>query len=497
MWRAPNDDETDTPRVKADKSAAIRRSAIRREATVRPNRISRDTREPSHTRYRSLRRWHLSLERERRQIDHLEAELDRLRRNRIRMRAEAGLEDEEDLEASDTFRTSTQESHMRTTLLPEPLEPHASVDPHSTLLHGARSIQPSTLPRRYRSSHRPSIPSPPYSQDSRLSPDGLLSVSRGTALTPNFAPARGHHNNAPRSPEGRARVEAQDEPPSDDDLPALETPPPEDWDSSTTVPHGQGAVTRPRRTRIDGLGDRRRSFSQNSSSAEDDTWETLLTTMDEDNPASTTQNSFSSTASYSHRSSQTAATSFGEIGQLDDTCDLDLPQGITEDDARTLRARHENYRALRLRGGATNDTDRDHPSTIASSRHPRFRELREAVWRHNRSALDETPDLLLEHERRNLPTELQRRMDHLEDRTVVLNGFQDILERMQRREEVPRELWASVGLRPVLWENARDAEREALTLAQAQAQAQAQTRAMSGRGETATLDSTEQTRTNA
>jgi len=96
-------------------------------------------------------------------------------------------------------------------------------------------------------------------------------------------------------------------------------------------------------------------------------------------------------------------TSFGEIG-ADDTCDLDLPSGITEDDVREIRARHGRLR-------------------------------REPI-----SHLPRPDDLVHE--------ALQRDLSRGNERILELEVFGVILERMQRREEIPDEWWAAVGLSP-------------------------------------------------
>ena len=96
-------------------------------------------------------------------------------------------------------------------------------------------------------------------------------------------------------------------------------------------------------------------------------------------------------------------TSFGEIG-ADDSCDLDLPSGITEDDVRAIRARHGRLR-------------RDLVSHM-----PR-------------------PDDLVH-------VALERDPSRGNERILELEVFGVILERMQRREEIPDEWWAAVGLSP-------------------------------------------------
>jgi len=118
---------------------------------------------------------------------------------------------------------------------------------------------------------------------------------------------------------------------------------------------------------------------------------------------SSLSDSRSSANQSSNESSQatTVATSFGEIGG-DDSCDLDLPSGITEEDVREIRARHG-----RLRGDSSN--------------------------RHNEALAQSMRSLRRQHAR-------------LTDRVSDLEIFRVILDRMQRREDIPDEFWAAVGL---------------------------------------------------
>jgi hypothetical protein len=98
-------------------------------------------------------------------------------------------------------------------------------------------------------------------------------------------------------------------------------------------------------------------------------------------------------------------TSFGEIGG-DDSCDLDLPSGITEEDVRAIRARHGRLR----------------------------REL-------GPDGLE--PDDFM---RERLERGLSRGNEH--GRLLELEIFGVILDRMEMREEIPDEWLAAVGLSP-------------------------------------------------
>ncbi|KIW31951.1 uncharacterized protein PV07_03537 [Cladophialophora immunda] len=163
------------------------------------------------------------------------------------------------------------------------------------------------------------------------------------------------------------------------------------------------------RPRVDGLGDRLRSPSPISDGPVEENWGTLLDTMETSHSSTATSflSSRSNSRSGSNQSSQatTTATSFGEIGG-DDSCDLDLPSGITEEDVREIRARHGRLR-------------RDPSARL------RRREARN----------------LFELSSQNDPSRINERVLELEMLGVIL-------DRMQRREEIPDDLWAAVGLSP-------------------------------------------------
>ncbi|KIW67111.1 hypothetical protein PV04_06384 [Phialophora macrospora] len=162
-------------------------------------------------------------------------------------------------------------------------------------------------------------------------------------------------------------------------------------------------------SRFDGLGDRIRSPGPANDEPVEENWANLLDTIEPGR--SSTATSFMSTRSDSrngsNRSSQatTMTTSFGEIGG-DDTCDLDLPSGITEEDVREIRARHGRLR----------------------------REL-------GPDALE--PDDFM---RGRLERSLSRGNEH--GRLLELEIFGVILDRMEMREEIPDEWLAAVGLSP-------------------------------------------------
>ncbi|OAP60779.1 hypothetical protein AYL99_05781 [Fonsecaea erecta] len=194
--------------------------------------------------------------------------------------------------------------------------------------------------------------------------------------------------------------------------PATSTPPPESlYPALRRVNHISPRPLGESRPRVDGLGDRLRSPSPMSDGPVEENWGTLLDTLTT-GPSSTATSFLSSRSnsrSGSNQSSQatTTTTSFGEIGG-DDSCDLDLPTGITEEDARMIRARHGRLR-------------------------------RDASARPRRSDMWNT-----------LTSELSNQSDppRINERVVELEMLGTILDRMQSRQEIPEELWAAVGLSP-------------------------------------------------
>jgi hypothetical protein len=155
---------------------------------------------------------------------------------------------------------------------------------------------------------RPYMPSPPYSfSDSAINrrprgADGPFEIIPADP-TPGFAPARGvHHDN-----EDHERVTNGSAP---RDLSSLTASYPTMSVLDHISPRSESYLSR-----YGGLGDRRRSLSSSPSDAAQDTWETLLTTMEPDAHLPSADSSFTSaTASQSTRqsrySSQTRTTSF-------------------------------------------------------------------------------------------------------------------------------------------------------------------------------------------
>jgi hypothetical protein len=145
---------------------------------------------------------------------------------------------------------------------------------------------------------RPYMPSPPYSFSDNtatgLHPRGTDGNIIAAELTPGFAPARGVH----RDNNGRDSA-------IHSSAPRHHTPPGESSWTASYPPLRRVSHFSPRRepnsftltenSGLGGLGDRRRSISSSSESG-NDTWETLLATMEPDTHLPSTDSSFTSGA---------------------------------------------------------------------------------------------------------------------------------------------------------------------------------------------------------
>lgn len=460
MFREPEEIAAEQAAAKLDHLAATRRSTIRRESTVRParhsssrsllDRIREARREPAIEQRNSTfsPRPHREAETE---AYNLETELERLRSIRQRHRARASQLDREFARRanSDYIRPEPEYRHdmdleiltrLRATvdnvsltdansdigveiLLSEPLDSVPPLLPRPARESGLRfevaasSQSESEQPRRTRilgsgamrvpissAGRRPDAGGSPYSLTALMaaSVDGEDDEDENPSLTPGFAPANGPFRPTSQPLENR-RPRRSDTVPVDA---LLDTPPPETievfYPPLRRVNHLSPRPLAVPGQRVDGLGDRLRSPSPASDGPEEENWENLLNTMEPGRSSTATSflSSRSDSRSGSNQSSQatTAATSFGEIGG-DDSCDLDLPSGITEEDVREIRARHGRLR-------------RDPPPRQEESIHE---ELRRDLARGN-------------------------------ERILELEVFGVILDRMQRREDIPDEWWAAVGL---------------------------------------------------
>lgn len=428
MYRDPDEGTVEDNVAKVERATAIRRSTIRRESTARPRRYAHPTASASQQLAElipdNLQPHRSPFVDANDEIQHLEAELEQFRhrilthtrRGTNRGLASVAPQDVvlHAVHASDLVNQLPRESALRFQL-----------GPRGSSRSGA------TSPRRHRISrdswiNRRTLPSPPHSIDSsgRVRPpagdrviilDGPLDADDG--YTGDFAPARGPYSETPQPSEGMNRVIIEHNSENIEDRPLLRetltpTPPPETWEASYPPLRRVGRLSPRPRSSYDGLGDRRRSMSPSSplspaeSIVNEDHWETLLTTINDatfHHPSS-----FDSTRSNSepdsNRSTQTAATSFGEIGSADDTCDLDLPQGITADDVREIRERNRASRS------------QVQPALSAVHR------LREQIRNDSGSSGE-------------------------------MAMFQSLLSRLAQREDIPTEWWSAAGLARTVREN--------------------------------------------
>ncbi|KIV79883.1 hypothetical protein PV11_07424 [Exophiala sideris] len=430
MFREPEEIPSDQPAAKLEQIAATRRSTIRRESSIRPGRTYssrslleriRDGREiPGHE---AEQRNNLPPSRiSEREINVLDAELSRLRSRRQR-RSRANQLDRE-LSQGPNRNPVRHESEQQTNMDLDALTdagievffsdgdgnltqhlPRPSRESNLRFEVAANSQSQSDQPRRTRfysarasrgsspSGRRAGAVGSPWSIRAGFD-DGDDNGSENVTLTPGFAPAQGPYRAGLDGTSAAIRIM--------DDL--MDTPPPEGLEASypplRRVNHMSPRPVGTSTSRMDGLGDRLRSPSLGAEAHEEENWSNLQATMEPGRSSTATSfmSSRSDSQTVSNRSSQTTATSFGEIGG-DDTCDLDLPSGITEDDVREIRARHGRLR-----------------------RHLPL------------------PDDLSHSARQHIPGG--------NEWVSELEVFGVILDRMQRREEIPDEWWAAVGLSP-------------------------------------------------
>jgi hypothetical protein len=419
MWRDPDDEKVEDTITKVERVAATRRSTIRREPSVRPGRdeaSSQGSQGYLNARNRVQNMWRIRdrlLQEDRdteSQIAQLQEELEQLRRTRLRYRTRTNREHVSaragrDIRNPGPADSSTPNNENENATGEEVVEPADTIRQHlprpsreSNLRFEVlpASTSRSSSPWRYQVLSRTSIPSPPHSAGSehrdRSIPDGPLPFDDSImpALTEGFAPAQ------PGSRDLSYNFDPPQQP--EDEGQGLETPPPETWESSYPPLRRVSHMSPRPLPRVDGLGDRRRSPSP-AAMNEEETWATLLTNMDAGRSSTRSfESSQSDSQQRSGRASQNTSASFGEIGLADDTCDLDLPPGITEEDVLEMRARH---RPARNRNAMT-----------------------------GRRGLQEHQDRITEH--------------------VEVGMFRAILDRMHRREDIPDEWWATVGLSPDL-----------------------------------------------
>ncbi len=154
------------------------------------------------------------------------------------------------------------------------------------------------------------MPTPPYTSGnaSNQSTTSNTTPTLGTAsFTPRFAPAHRYTETAEaafREYVARHNLDV----PTDQDLDGL---PPLRRMANRDRPRYSGQRISPHRYAVDGLGDRRRSFSP-----EDDSWETLLTTITPDDRLPSVNSSFTSATASASSLSLDSASSYGTLATV-------------------------------------------------------------------------------------------------------------------------------------------------------------------------------------
>jgi hypothetical protein len=423
MFQESDDTIAHDVATKLDRAAATQRSTIRRQPTVRPVRNTNWSSEEFR------RRVHAELQLDRddesnrdsdRRIAQMQVDIERLRSER-RRRAEALNGDSLRRQArSNNFDHNSGDDSDRASarpLSPSRRLPRPNRESNLRFEIGA-SRSSSVSPRRLR------LLSPPSSSDSnrRRPPWSDASANQSLPepgnLTPGFAPAMIHHGRDSRAPD---------------------TPPPETWES--TLPPldrmSRAPFAPPQRSyrTIDGLGDRHRSPSADAA-AEEETWANLLTSMGAGRSSTTTSFASNGDSSSRSRDSQaTMATSFGEIG-TEDTCDLDLAPGITEDIAREIREQHRQRERQQRRNG-----EPDGPIMTGAQglrmHQERLERARRSEW-----AGGLTPPSLEDFDARHSQSESEQARAPSSRLLSRARAVQDIFERYGSRGSVPDEWWA-------------------------------------------------------
>ena len=269
------------------------------------------------------------------------------------------------------------------------------------------------------------MPTPPYTSgdaSTGSSPLGSTAPMAATSLTPRFAPAHrlddtveiSFREFVARQGQGTDTPRGVDRPRSAD----LDELPPLRRTDRRSVLDSARAVREAALVAVDGLGDRRRSFSP-----EDDTWETLLTTMTPDDRLPSIHSSFTSATASASSLSSNSASSYGTLATAPSTatetvsnayptiCDITDSEGYGTEDEHYADGQDLNVEDFRARELSSHSSTHAHASR--TSRH-----------------LDRAE----QHDR-------QRR---ILEREEELRQIQANLDRLER--QVPQEWWVAAGL---------------------------------------------------
>lgn len=258
------------------------------------------------------------------------------------------------------------------------------------------------------------MPTPPHSSGdtlSRSSPQRSTQSFGAASVTPRFAPAHRFDNTGEITFQeylARHRIHNVRDPDIDD------------HSLRRVRRHGSPAIQPSGRDSpqddLDGLGDRRRSFSP-----ENDSWETLLTTMTPDERLPSTHSSFTSATASASSLSSNSASSYGTLvtAPSSSTETLDAYPTIC-DNTDTEESGSEDEQNLSLQELNTEDSHGREPSSHSSNR---------ATLR-RRSHQPERVEHLTRHRR-------------ILEREEELQQIQANLDRLER--QVPEEWWAAAG----------------------------------------------------
>ncbi|KAL9119734.1 MAG: hypothetical protein Q9187_003709 [Circinaria calcarea] len=437
MFREPGESQTKAAtKVKPVPPSAVARSAIRRQPTIRYNHVHNPSIARQRSRARNTTVDHRSLfeiirrDRDRDNTAGTAPSASRIGGGGIDQDVEADA-DLARAEASNRRRLESGRAILRDALSYERPGHRMRQTPESSLRH---ETAPSSPPRSWSRGAPPSraarrSPMPEHmatshmthnAQPRRTRPRQTAPFPGAASLTPGFAPA--YRFDSTTSP-----PEAEDSSgPRDGSGPNFaDYPEP----TPSSYPNRRSRRHNSSEDQIDGLGDRRRSFSP-----DENQWETLLTTITPDDYLpSTASTSFTSAASAMISDPSQSSTSSS-------TTLLTAPSSTAPSSTDTLNI----YPPICDEQELSSDSD-----------YAEYREYEEDLFNEARQAGEPPPPdpsrysaNVLEASRRASQqiSEQFSRARRRSDRDLELAQMHAILDRMERREEVPDEWWAAAGL---------------------------------------------------
>ncbi|KAI9827048.1 MAG: hypothetical protein M1819_007040 [Sarea resinae] len=475
IFREPEDVESKVT-TKGDPSAASR-SAIRRQRTVRyPHGRNRPSSSSTSSQRQSSRDEAAALVGRRSLFEIIHRDRAALTPSRDASPSDSGVEIEGDRARTEIARL--RQSERGRDLLREVLRHHVprrgTVEVSAHAHRMPPPLPPVPEPRDYshsgsESTDGPSfqthahggtasqshMPTPPYSSSDRL--DGFWAITStspplgSASLTPRFAPAH-PHDDVSIDP---ARLRASDQSSrrgngrSPNYIDFNELPPLRRMGHRSITEHSDLGSSRPFHdtdrlpTGLDGLGDRERSISP-----EDDSWETLLTTIAPDshmpnaNSASTsTSTSADASTQYSNSSSNSLLTTLTSSSDALEPFHICDGSSDSEEDSETEGDNHGT-------------SDQDGPPVRDPGRYS-------ANVRHRAQRAGEIVDEYLNRITPPARDRADRAMGSVYEE-FNMQRMPAILSRLARREHVPDEWWTAAGLDPNFEGRNERASRERL-----------------------------------